>query len=100
MSAICLLAVRAAAAFSKSLCVLFTIPKDAYVAMRDSEEKTGDLSDDVRFLSSLPWLADARQDATVRLALRSHKREHSKGTMLVAEGSSKCVRRCGTSMCV
>lgn len=82
-------AVRAASAFAKSRCVLFTIPKETFVAMKASEEKSGDLTDDVRFLSTLPWLKGVHQDTIVRMALRCHKREHVKGTVLIAEGSSK-----------
>lgn len=80
---------RSAFAFAKSRSILFTIPKDVYLAMRSDEEKSGDLYDDVRFLSGLPWLRGIQSEVLVQLALRSHKREHPKGTMLVEEGSSE-----------
>jgi hypothetical protein len=47
----------------------------------------GDLCDDVRFLSNLPWLKELPSDVVTRLALRSHKRDHSKGTLILSEGS-------------
>ena len=86
----CVHAVRSASAFTKAQCILFTIPRDAYVKMRADEAKSGDLYDDVRFLSTLPWLRGVSSEVLVRLALRSHKREHPKGTVIAKEASSKC----------
>jgi hypothetical protein len=83
---------RGTIAFTKTNTTVFTVPREAFVELRAEDRVMGDMADDVNFLSSLSWLRGTSQNSVVKLAFHSHKRVHSRGTVIVQEGTGTCAR--------
>lgn len=85
---LCGLAERSATVWSKTPAVLFMIPRDLFVALREQEQHTGDLVDDIAFLNTMPWLSWLSAEDMMRLAQEAKKVVVPRGKVIVEEGSS------------
>ena len=75
---------------TKANTILFAIPRETYLPLRDSavaSRWSGDLADNVKFLSGVEWTRSLHQDLLCKLAFFGHRRVHPRGAVILQEGA-------------